>query len=51
MVWNVLSFLEAGYGFDEILSQYPHLTKEDIEASIAYATKLVSEARVLPTVA
>ena len=47
MVSVVLDNLAAGVSRDEILSSYPSLTGEDIEASIAYAAELARE-RVVP---
>lgn len=39
MVSVILDNLAAGLGRDEILSSYPSLASEDIEASIAYAIR------------
>lgn len=36
-VTDVLELLAAGAGFDEILSDYPSLEREDIFAAIEYA--------------
>lgn len=36
-VYDVLSYLAAGMSPDEILSDFPYLTKEDIQACLAYA--------------
>ena len=47
MVSVILDNLAAGLGRDEILSSYPSLVSEDIEASIAYAAELARE-RVVP---
>jgi len=47
MVSVVLDNLAAGVSRDEILTSYPSLTGEDIEASIAYAAELARE-RVVP---
>lgn len=40
MVSVILDNLAAGMTRDEILSSYPSLVKEDIEASLAYAAEL-----------
>jgi uncharacterized protein (DUF433 family) len=37
----ILELLESGASYREILSMYPHLTKDDIYACIRYARKLV----------
>jgi uncharacterized protein (DUF433 family) len=36
-VTDVLGWLAAGMSHDQILSDYPELTEEDIRASLAYA--------------
>lgn len=47
MVSVILDNLAAGTSRNEILSSYPSLKSEDIEASIAYAAELARE-RVIP---
>lgn len=47
MVSVVLDNLAAGLSFDEILVSYPSLTRDDIQAAIAYAAELARE-QVLP---
>ncbi|MEZ8220659.1 Uncharacterized conserved protein, DUF433 family [Candidatus Fervidibacteria bacterium JGI MDM2 JNZ-1-D12] len=37
----ILSYLAGGMGVDEILAEYPTLTKEAIYACLAYASELV----------
>ena len=39
-VENILELLSAGMNFDEILSDYEDLEREDILATLEYATKL-----------
>jgi uncharacterized protein (DUF433 family) len=36
-VYDVLSYLAAGMSVDEILSDFPSLTREDILACLSYA--------------
>jgi uncharacterized protein (DUF433 family) len=36
-VYDVLSYLASGMSEEEILSDYPDLTREDILASLSYA--------------
>ena len=36
-VYDVLSYLAAGMSFDEILSDFPALTRNDILACLSYA--------------
>jgi len=40
MVWQVLEMLEAGMNIDEILEDYPSLTKNHIKAALHYAADL-----------
>ncbi len=47
MVSVVLDNLAAGLKSDEITNSYPSLTREDIQAAVAYAAELARE-RVLP---
>jgi len=42
-VYIILELLAGDTSPDEILRQYPHLTKEDIKATINYAAKLATE--------
>ena len=41
-VQTVLEFLSAGESRSEILRQYPSLEPEDIDACLAFATRLMS---------
>lgn len=43
MVSVILDNLAAGLHADEILKSYPTLTREDIQAAIAYAAELAKE--------
>lgn len=36
-VFDVLSWLASGMTFDEIIEDFPEITKEDIQACLAYA--------------
>ena len=46
----ILDFLANGMGIEEILSEYPQLTKEDVRASIAYGAEMSRERYVeIPT--
>ncbi len=47
MVSVVLDNLAAGLELEEITNSYPSLTREDVQAAIAYAADLARE-RVLP---
>ena len=41
MVESVLEYLAAGDSFDDILSEFPDLEKEDILACLAYANQIL----------
>lgn len=47
MVWQVVQFLANGDTVDAILGAYPELTREDVQACLAFAADLTRE-RVLP---
>ena len=38
-VYDVLSYLAAGMTVDEILGDFPYLTREDIQACFAFAAE------------
>ena len=42
----VLELLRSGMSFDEILKHYKHLTKTDLEATLAFAKHAVSHEEV-----
>jgi uncharacterized protein (DUF433 family) len=44
----VLRLLGEGRTIDEILIDYPHVTREDIFAALKYATHIVEEEKVFP---
>ena len=47
MVWLILQYLSNGDGIEEILAAYPSVTREDIQACLAYAAESARE-RILP---
>lgn len=47
----ILDSLAEGASRDEILASYPSLTKEHIDAAIAYAAELAREESLLPLAA
>lgn len=47
MVWLIVQYLANGDSKDDILVAYPSLTREDIQACLAYAAEVTRE-RVLP---
>lgn len=46
MVWQVLEMLEAGETVEEILEDYPSLTREHIKAALHFAAEKVGGERV-----
>lgn len=46
MVRNILGSLAGGDSLSDILTNYPELSDEDIEAAIAYAIELVDDTQV-----
>jgi len=44
----ILRMLSQGMTTGEILEEYPHLTKEDIQACLAYAAQALKVEEVLP---
>ena len=49
-VEHVLGMLASGDDFDTLLEGYPWLEREDIQACLAYAHKIVGHERVEPPV-
>jgi uncharacterized protein (DUF433 family) len=47
----IIGLLAQGWAEQDILSAYPHLTRDDILACLAYAQDLVSSEKVYPVVA
>lgn len=47
-VEHILRLLAQGLAFEEILEDYPHLTKEDIAAALLYAAKITGREEVYP---
>ena len=47
MVRNILGMLAGGYNLDQMLAAYPDLTREDVNAALEYAAKVVDEEQVI----
>lgn len=47
-VEQIMNMLAAGMTAKEVMTEFPHLKKVDIQAAIFYATKLVQDFRVYP---
>lgn len=48
---TILEFLSAGDSIDEVLEEYPTLTREDVLACIAYSAQLMKHHFTLQAVA
>lgn len=46
----ILRRLAAGESPKDIIQHYPHLTKEDVAAAIAYAREMIEEQQIYPLV-
>jgi uncharacterized protein (DUF433 family) len=44
----VVDLLAAGWSVEQILENYPHLTREDIQACLSYASELLHSERIFP---
>ena len=47
MVRNILGMLAGGYTVDQMLVAYPDLTRDDVNAALEYAAKVVDEEQVI----
>jgi uncharacterized protein (DUF433 family) len=43
----ILRKLSDGAGLEDILDAYPHLSREDIQAALAYAASIVAHEEIL----
>jgi uncharacterized protein (DUF433 family) len=46
-VYDVLEYLSSGMSIDEVLNDFPYLTKDDIMACLAYAADREKHAMVV----
>ncbi len=44
----ILEFLSQGYNIDQVLEEYPSLTKEDILRALNFAAKKIKEEKIYP---
>ena len=44
-VYLILELLAAGLSVDDVLGEYPELTREDIQAALEYASKILQHER------
>ncbi len=47
MIWIIVACLANGDSVDDVLAAYPSLTREDVQAALAYAAEMTRE-RVIP---
>jgi uncharacterized protein (DUF433 family) len=47
MVRNILGMLAGGYTVDRMLAAFPDLTRDDVNAALEYAAKVVDEEQVI----
>ena len=42
-VYFILELIASGWTIDDILKEYPHLTREDVLAAVKYAARVLRE--------
>jgi len=47
MVRNILGMVAGGYTVDRILSAYPELTREMVQAALEFAAAVINEEQVI----
>ena len=47
-VYDVLSYLASGMSYEEILEDFPYLTREDIMACLSYAAERTQNLVIVP---
>jgi len=47
MVKNILGMVAGGYTMDQILKAYPELTREMVQAALAYAAAVIDEEQII----
>lgn len=47
-VYLILDLIATGLTIDKILEEYPELTRDDIQASLTYASKLLRREAIVP---
>ena len=49
-VYEIVARVAQGWAFEEILEDFPRITKEDIQAALMYAEKLVEGEEIFPAI-
>lgn len=47
MLRNILGMVAGGYSVDRIVSAYPELSREDVNAALEYAARVVDEEQII----
>jgi len=47
-VYLILELLGAGMSVDDVLREYPELTREDVQAALEYASRILQHEIVVP---
>lgn len=47
MVRNILGMVAGGYTVERILTAYPELTREDVNAALEYAARVIDDEQVI----
>ncbi len=47
MVKNILGMMAGDYTIERILAAYPELVREDVEAALLYASRVIDEEKVI----
>lgn len=45
---SILEFIAQGYNFNQILKEYPGLTKDDLSTAVKFAAKQIKEIKIFP---
>ena len=46
----ILQRIADGFSIEDILEEYPNLTKEDVKAAIMYSTQIVKSENIIPVI-
>lgn len=49
-VYEIVARIAQGWTFEEILKDFPRITKDDIKAALMYAEKLVEGEEIFPAI-
>ncbi len=47
MVTNILGMMAGGKTTEDVLDAYPELTRDDVEAALEYATRIIDEEKII----